>query len=126
MEKTGGFFKNIVKGIGLSLIIVLIGILIFALLLNFTSIPSGAIKPINQFIKIISIFLGCYFCAKNSKGFVQGVIIGGTAIILMYFIFSLLGAGNNFGIKIIADIIFGVVFGGISGAIAVNSKRKKR
>ena len=72
------FFLSILKGSLASLCISLIGILIFAFLIRFISIPDSAISPINQVIKGVSILIGCFIGLKktNEMGFISGLLIG--------------------------------------------------
>ena len=53
----GGFFKHLLKGGLMALSISLIAICVFAFVLRFCDISTGAIKPINQVIKISSILI---------------------------------------------------------------------
>ena len=61
-----------------ALCISLVLILVFALILRFVDLDTSFIMPINQIIKIISIFIGVItvFKKNKSKGFVKGVFIG--------------------------------------------------
>gem|GEM_PF-4837126 len=47
-----------IKACVISLIITLVLILVFALILKFTSVPNSAIAPINMMIKAISVAIG--------------------------------------------------------------------
>ena len=58
-------FLQSVSGALTALSITLVLILIFALLIRFTSIPDNTIMPINQAIKIISLFFGIFFALKK-------------------------------------------------------------
>ena len=64
-------FLTILKGCLIALSISLIGILIFAFILRFAPISDGAISPINQVIKGISVLVGTILALKKSiDGFV--------------------------------------------------------
>ena len=126
MEKSnaGLFLSSIVKGIATALIITLLGVLIFAGVVKIATLNSVVIKAVNQFIKIISVFLGCSFSLKENKGLIKGAIVGVAATVLTYLIFALIGGGVSFGLAFLLDIILGLVVGGVSGVIAVNVKSK--
>ena len=126
MEKSNasGFFVSIVKGIATALIITLVGVLIFAGIVKLATLSSGVIKAVNQFIKILSVFLGCSFSLKESKGLIKGAIVGVCSTVLTYLIFALIGSGISFGLAFLLDIVLGLVVGGVSGVIAVNVKKK--
>ena len=66
-KNSGGFFKSLIKGSLMALSISLILICIFAFVLRFCDISSGAIKPINQVIKIVSILIGSLYGLKKAE-----------------------------------------------------------
>ncbi|MBE5753930.1 MAG: TIGR04086 family membrane protein [Clostridiales bacterium] len=120
----GAFFSSIIKAAALSVIVSLVGALIFALVLSFTNLDSGVIKTVNQFIKILAVFLGCFFFIKDNAGLFKGLISGALSAFITYLIFALIsGVGINFGAEFFIDLAFTAVIGAISGIIAVNVKK---
>ncbi len=122
-ENTGSFFGCVIKGVATALIITLLSVLLFAIIVKTAYLSQGVIKAVNQFIKILSVFLGCAFSLKGSKGLIKGVLVGLIFTVLTYLIFALLGSGISFGLPFIIDLIMGIVVGGVSGIISVNLKR---
>ena len=99
-------------------------ILVFALLIRFVNIPDSFISPINQIIKVICIFLGCFISLKKTnKGFIKGMFIGLIFTVLAFLVFSFIAGTFNFNLSILLDILFGILIGGISGIIAVNIRK---
>ena len=90
-KENKGFFPLIIGG-GISVITALLLILVFAGLIKAFNMGSGIIKPINQFIKALAIFIGCFFCVRESKGLVKGVGIGLIFTIIIYLLFALLSS----------------------------------
>ena len=125
MEKSNAFnfFSSIIKGVSTALIITLVGVLIFAGIVKIATLNSGVIKAVNQFIKILSVFLGCTFSLKESKGLIKGVIVGVFSTVITYLIFALVGGAVSFGLSFLLDLVMGLIVGGVSGIIAVNLKR---
>ncbi|MBE7082394.1 MAG: TIGR04086 family membrane protein [Clostridiales bacterium] len=123
----GGFFKCLLKGSLMALSISLIAICIFAFILRFCDISAGAIKPINQVIKIASILIGSFFALKGVKemGLITGFCIGIFYTALSFLVFSILNGGFNFNSTLVNDLIFGGIAGAIAGIIAVNIKGKR-
>lgn len=119
------FWSQIIKGVLLATSVSLIGILIFALIIKFVGISSNLIMPINQVIKVISLFLGCFFALKtdSTKGLLKGLIIGFLYTIFAYLLFSLLSTKFAFNLTLLNDILFGTLIGGICGIIAVNLRK---
>lgn len=116
-------FPCIFKGVAIAIIITLIGILIFAFIIKVAYLNSSVIKAVNQFIKVISIFLGCFMFIRQNKGIIKGGLIGCFSAVITYLIFAFMGGELNFGAGFILDVIFQVVIGIISGIIAVNVKK---
>ena len=116
-----GVFRGAFIAVSLSLVL----ILIFALLIKFLNISEALILPINQVIKIVSIFVGTIFTfgANKSKGFVKGLLIGVIYTILAYLVFSILAGQFSFTLTSFSDMLFGGLIGGISGIIVVNIKK---
>ena len=124
MEKNEGkFFANIIKGTILSVICALVGILIFAFIIKIANLNGIVIKAVNQFIKILAIFLGCFFMLKENKGIIKGVFLGVFFTIIIYLIFALVLGNKNFGTVFFIDLLFGAIIGAVSGIISVNLKK---
>lgn len=128
--KSSGIKSNllisIIKGTLLAVSTTLILILLFALLIRFFDISDSLIFPINQVIKIISLFLGILSLLKNNneKGFIKGILLGLVYFVLSFIVFSILQGAINFKIENLYDGIITMFMGGLIGIILVNLKRK--
>ena len=116
---------NIFKGSVVSLCVSLLLVLVFAFLLKFTNIPDGAISPINQVIKGLSVFVGVFIGLKKSKelGLVSGLLIGIVYTTLAFLVFSLLSGSMSFDASFLIDVVFGGIIGAVCGIICVNLKK---
>lgn len=123
-EKNTSLFC-IVKGVLIGLCVALVGILLFAFILRFTSVSDKIIAPVNQVIKGVSIFLGVFVGLKKIKknGLLFGFLIGLFFTIVAFLVFSLLDGAFNFDRTFVNDLIFGSVIGAICGIICVNLKK---
>ena len=118
------FFKDVIKGSLFALIITLITVLIFGIVIKLTSISNEIIMPINQVIKVISIFFGIIFSFKTKQsGAVKGLLVGLVYTLLSLFIFLIIG-GTLEGSFNYLDLIFGAVLGTISGIVSVNTGKR--
>ena len=119
-------FVSILKGSLLALSVCLIAILIFAFVLRTFTISDNVIRPVNQAIKIVSIFFGVFFGLKKSKnmGLISGMLIGLLFTIISFVSFSILDGNFDFGISLLNDCLFSSIIGGICGIIAVNFRKK--
>ena len=123
MSERVGFFSGIIKGTLTAVIITLFGVLIFAGITKFTLFNNGVIRAVNQFIKILSIFLGCAFNIRGNNGLIRGGILALLSTVITYSLFSLFCGTSAFDQNFLLDLIFTVIIGAISGVISVNTKK---
>ena len=123
MSEREGFFSGIIKGGLTAIIITLVGVLIFAGIAKFTLFNNGVVKAVNQFIKILAIFLGCSFNIRGKNGLIRGGILALLSTVITYLLFSLFCGTSAFNQNFFLDLIFTMLIGAISGAITVNVKK---
>ncbi len=116
------FFKSVLKGALFSIIVVLLSVIIFSFIFKITSLNKSVIKPVNQFIKVIAIFIGCYTFVRGERGYLKGLVIGVVTILVSYLLFAL-AVKITFDYVFFLDILFGGIIGMISGALVVNIKK---
>jgi putative membrane protein (TIGR04086 family) len=116
-------FKSSIKGAILSVFIVCISILVFSLVVLISGLNDKVIKAVNQFIKIIAVFISCMLFVRESKGLIKGLLLGLISGILTHLLFFAIGSSQFINGKIIIDIIFTTVVGVICGILSVNLKR---
>ncbi len=124
MSQDKGFFSSIIRGVLIAVIIVLIEVLIFGFVLKLTWLNGGIIKAVNQFLKILAIFIGCMISIKGNLGALKGAIIGLIFTIIIHFLFALFGKGLSFGAPFLIEMIYTFIIGGICGLISVNSSKQ--
>lgn len=123
MSERAGFFSGIIKGALTAVIITLVGVLIFAGITKFTLFNNGVIKAVNQFIKILAIFLGCSFNIRGNNGLIRGGFLALLSTVITYSLFSLFCGTSAFNQNFLFDLIFTIIIGAISGVITVNVKK---
>jgi len=105
-----------VKGAIIALCVAMVLILVFAFAVKWFALSEGVINPINQIIKIVSIFFGVLGACKlsQSRYFIKGLIVGGLFALVSFILFSML---NNFtfvfNMSVFWDILFGALIGGL-------------
>lgn len=116
--------KNIAKGVAISLISTCIMLLIFAILLTYTDISEDLINTVITIVTAISIFIGSSIGNLKIKknGLLNGAIIGGSYILIIYLISSILNWRFGLNMQSIIMIIIGIIFGILGGIIGVNKK----
>ena len=115
-------FSQIVRGVVSTVLITLIGVLLFSIVLNLADLSDGIIKPVNQIIKLVAVFLGCFLSVRGEKGFIKGGLIGLISTLLTAILFATLVGSINF-LSVVIDLVCAFIMGAISGAITVNLKK---
>ena len=117
---------DVLKAVLFGALIALALVLIFAIVLKFTSLPAKAIMPVNIVIKLVSIFVGIILGFKyKQNGILKGAIAGLVFMLLTFFIFAALNAFKDVKFSWI-DLITLPIAGALSGIVAVNIKSKKQ
>ena len=124
MEKENKQIINIVKGVGISLISTLLLLIIFSIILTFTSIPENVINPVIIILTAISILFGSSITNMRIKknGLLNGGIIGGIYMVIIYLISSILNWDFSINLEALIFIAVGIIFGLLGGIIGVNKK----
>lgn len=117
-------FLLMLKGIGISMILTLMMILILSMVLSFSNIKESVIMPTVIFISSFSILIGGFLVAKRmeNKGIVYGSILGLIYMLILYLISSIMNFDFSLNGNSIVMITFGVVGGAIGGILGVNLK----
>lgn len=121
-SKSGNSIKKIIKGSVISIAITLVGLIIFAIFLTYTSISENAIPAVTIIITMISILIGSSLCMSTVKknGIINGILIGLIYITFIYILSSVIEGDFSLNIKSIVMIIGAVIAGAIGGIIGVN------
>ena len=124
MEKNNKQILNIFKGTGISLISTIVLLLIFSVILTYTNVPESTINPVIIVITAISILIGSSIGNIKIKknGLINGAVIGGLYMFIIYLISSILNWKFGLSMQSIIFIIIGIIFGIFGGIIGVNKK----
>lgn len=124
LNESGNNIKKILIGSGISIVITIIGLIIFASLLTYTSIAESTIPTVTIIITIISILIGSSICMSTVKrnGIINGVLIGLIYIGFIYILSSVIEGNFALDLKSIIMIIGAIIAGAIGGIIGVNRR----
>ena len=116
--------KIISKGVVIAIATSMILLIFFSALLTYTSISERTSTPVIIIITAISILFSTQLSTRKIKkdGIINGGIIGGIYIVLLYIISSIVTGTFSLGINAIIMIISSVLAGMAGGIIGVNSK----
>lgn len=117
-------YKNISKGVGISLVSTFILLIIFSILLTYTNISENVITPVILVVTAISILIGSSIgnIKMKKNGIINGALVGGIYILILYLISSLLNWKFALNVQSIIMIAVGVIFGILGGIVGVNKK----
>ena len=124
LSESGNNIKKILIGSGVSIVITIIGLIIFASLLTYTSIAETTIPTVTIIITIISILIGSSICMSTVRknGIINGVLIGLIYIGVIYILSSIIEGSFSLNTYSIIMIIGSVFAGALGGIIGVNRK----
>ncbi len=116
--------KRIMKGSAISIVITLVLLLIFSIVLSYTSIGETTIPTVTIIITVISILIGSSMSLLKVKknGIINGALIGLIYIASLYLISSTIKGDFSFNLYSTIMIIGSVLAGALGGIIGVNRK----
>ena len=119
-------FINILKGLGMAFVITFIFLLILSIILTYTNVSENIINPSIIIITALSILIGSSISNIKIKknGLINGGILGGVYIILLYLFSSVFRMEFSLTIQSIIMMITGIVFGILGGIIGDNISSK--
>lgn len=124
LGESGNNIKKIIKGSLISIIVTILGLLIFASLLSYTNISESTIPTVTIIITAISILIGSSLSMSTIKknGIINGAIIGVIYIITIYILSSIIEGTFSLNRYSIMMIIGSILAGALGGIIGVNKK----
>lgn len=124
ISENGNNIKKVIKGSAFSIIITLIGLLVYSIILSYTSVSESTIPTIVIIITAISILIGSTISTSNIKknGIINGMFVGLIYIAIIYLLSSIVTGKFLLNITSIIMIITSVLTGALGGIIGVNKK----
>lgn len=113
---------RILKGLGTALLVTILGVAVFALLMQWIRPADGVIRVFNQVLKLLAIGAGVWVAVGRGC---EGGLIRGAAVGLLYMaagvaLYALLSGQQAPFTAYLADLGMGVAAGGIVGMILSN------
>ena len=108
-------FLRIVKGIGISILLSLIFLIIYSIILTYTSVNDTTIPVVIIIINVISILIGSSICTLklNKNGIINGMMIGGFYMLILYLLSSMIHINFSFTLYSTCFIVLGIIAGSI-------------
>ena len=116
--------KYILKGVAISIIMTLIFLFIFSIILTYTNVSEKLITPFIIIITAISILIGSSIgnTKMRKNGLLNGALIGGIYLVLIYLISSIISQNFILTMHSIIVIITGMICGMAGGIIGIYKK----
>ena len=123
ISENGNNIKKVIKGSAFSIIITLIGLLIYSIILSCTSVSESTIPTI-IIITAITVLIWITISTSNIKknGIINGMFVGLIYIAIIYLLSSIVTGNFLLNITSIIMIITSVLTGALGGIIGVNKK----
>ncbi len=113
---------RILKGLGAAILVTVAGVAIFALLMQWLRPAEGAVRVVNQVLKLLSIGVGVYVAVGRGceGGLIKGALVGLLYMAVGVGAYALLSGQGAATSAYLADLGMGVAGGGIVGMILSN------
>jgi putative membrane protein (TIGR04086 family) len=110
------------KGSVFAVMITLFFIILFAFVMQLSSLSETIIRPVVQVVRILSIAAGGAYAARKSanKGWLKGSATGICYVVLVSLIGVISGAQFAFDRILLSDTLMAIVVGAAGGAIGIN------
>ena len=115
----------ILRGIIVSVLITMLGLLIFSIILTKTNTSEATIFPVVVVITAISILIGSFIASGKikNKGILNGAIVGGCYMLVIYLLSSIMGNSFSLNVQSFVTIIAAIMAGIIGGILGVNLRK---
>lgn len=110
------------KGSVFAVIITLLFIILFAFVMQLSSLSETIIRPVVQVVRILSIAIGGAYAARKTtnKGWLKGAVTGIGYVILVSVIGVISGGQFAFDRILLSDALMALIVGAAGGAIGIN------
>lgn len=123
-ENSSNSLLRILKGSILSIVTTLLILLIYAIILTYTSITEMTMPTVIIITTALSILIGSQITTSKIKknGILNGILVGTIYIMFLYIISSTITKNFSLNNYSIIMIVVSIVTGGLGGIIGVNKK----
>ena len=122
--RSGGALSAVLRGVLVAAAVTVLGVVLFALLLNWWDVSDRAITAINQVVKFVSILAGvtCALRAGEKGSTMRGACVGVLYMALGIACYCLLMGQSTKLTGYLADLGMGLAAGGLFGMILTGRK----
>ncbi len=120
------WWLRLLKGLGAAFLVTLVGVAVFALLMQWIRPSDGVVRIFNQVLKLAAIGVGVYVAVGRGQegGLLRGAAVGALYMALGVAVYALLSGQQAPATAYMADLGMGVAGGGLVGMILSNISPK--
>ncbi|MDR0928263.1 MAG: TIGR04086 family membrane protein [Oscillospiraceae bacterium] len=121
-----GAVLGVLRGILAAVAVTVLGVVVFALAIQWFSLSNTVISILNQALKLAAIAVGARACVGRggSNGIFKGALVGLVYMMLGIVAYAFLSGLSLQTSAYLADLGMGVAAGGLCGMILANMKKK--
>ena len=125
-RKSAPMWLRILKGLGISILVTVAGVAVFALLMQWLRPAESMVRIVNQVLKLVSIGAGVYLAVGRGceGGLIKGALVGLLYMAIGVGMYAMLSGQGASASAYLADLGMGVAGGGIIGMILSNISTK--
>ncbi len=118
-------WKRFLRGLLVAVGVTLLGILLFALLMQWLRPSDAVIRVVNQLVKLVAILMGVWaFVGRGGEqALMRGALLGLVYMGIGVCLYALLSGQQLPITAYLADLAMGVAGGGIAGAVLGNLRK---
>ena len=122
-RKTAPMWLRILKGLGVSILVTVAGVAVFALLMQWLRPTEAVVRIVNQVLKLISVGVGVYVAVGKGceGGLLKGALVGLVYMAVGVGVYALLSGQGAPVSAYLADLGMGIAGGGIVGMLLSNA-----
>lgn len=124
-SENGSNIKKLLLGSVISIVITLIGLLIYSCLLTYTGIFENTIPTVTIIISAVSILIGSLIAMSKTKknGIINGALVAIIYFLVIYLLSSIIERNFSLNFRSIIMITLCIITGAIGGIIGVNKDK---
>ncbi len=122
LEKNRTRIKHLFKGVLVTFIITILALLIFSLILRFTSLRESRLTTLNNITMILSVAIGSFYTAVKIRenGWLNGAIVGALYYLIIILINVIFIRPDTSNMYLFVKLLISTVVGFIGGMLGIN------
>ncbi|MBQ4090598.1 MAG: TIGR04086 family membrane protein [Clostridia bacterium] len=123
-----GIVIALLKGLVIAVVATLLGMLIMAAAVIFIGMGDGAIRIVNQILKIFAAALGTFIAVGRGgeRGLITGACVGAVYAVAGYVLYICLGGAVFDAVELMGEMTICAAAGAVTGVVCANAKARSR